>query len=178
MTRKRILFALVTVVLLVGMVESILWVAGSTTLLDDRDPFSGFSESVRVFELDEGRGVYFTPRRALRHSMEQMRKIPSSEREFVLVELVALAVKFQELGGSATNKAVAQLLLLSGGVLRDMTAAKRLFENQGVRLDEAAKFLSRKVPKRPAPKTRPSDKGSLLSLRAGRNSADDEETKK
>jgi hypothetical protein len=68
MTRKRILFALVTVVLLVGMVEGILWVAGLPTLLDDRDPFRGFSESVRVFELDEERGVYFTPRRALRHS--------------------------------------------------------------------------------------------------------------
>ena len=68
MTRKRILFALVTVVLIVGVAEGILWVAGVSTLLDDRDPFRGFSESVRVFELDEQRGVYFTPRRALRHS--------------------------------------------------------------------------------------------------------------
>jgi len=116
-------------------------------------------------------------RRAFRHAMEQMRKVPASEREFVLAELVALAMKFQQLGGAATNKAVAQLLLLGGSVLHDMTAAKRLFESQGVQLDEAAKFLGREVPKRPTPRGRPTDKGSLLSLRAGRNNPDDEETK-
>ena len=117
-------------------------------------------------------------RRTFRYAMEQMRKLPASEREFVLAELVALAVKFQELGGAATNKAVAQLLLLGGGVLHDMSAAKRLFESQGVQLDDAARFLARNVPKRPAPRTQPTDRGSLLSLRAGRsNNPDDEETK-
>lgn len=115
-------------------------------------------------------------RRAFRHAMAEMRGLPASEREFVLAELVALAVKFQELGGAATHKAVAQLLLLGGGVLHDMSAARRLFESQGVHLDDAAKFLARDVPKRPAPRGRATGKNSLLALRAGRNAPDEEET--
>lgn len=42
--------------------------AGVQPLLAERDPFRGFSDAVRVFELDAERNVFRTPRRAIAHS--------------------------------------------------------------------------------------------------------------
>ncbi len=41
---------------------------GVQPLLAERDPFRGFSDAVRVFELDAERNVFRTPRRAIAHS--------------------------------------------------------------------------------------------------------------
>ena len=65
---KRPLFGLVTVLLFFGIVEGVLWVAGVSTLLEERDPFLGFSEQVRVFQLNEERGLFSARRRAVAHS--------------------------------------------------------------------------------------------------------------
>jgi tetratricopeptide (TPR) repeat protein len=65
---KRPFFALVTVLVFFLIVEAGLWLAGVPTLMAERDPFQGFSDQVRVFELDEAVGVYRTPRRATLHS--------------------------------------------------------------------------------------------------------------
>jgi tetratricopeptide (TPR) repeat protein len=62
------LFGLVSVVLFFGALEVVLWASGVRTLLSERDPYQGFSERVRVYELDGKRGVYRTPPRAVRHS--------------------------------------------------------------------------------------------------------------
>ncbi len=65
---RQALYAAVTVVLFFAIVEAALWAGGYPTLLSERDPFSGFSGRVPVFELDRGRGVYATTKRALAHS--------------------------------------------------------------------------------------------------------------
>ncbi len=65
---KRPLFALIAVVLTFALLEGALWALGVRPLLDDRDPFQGFSSAVRVFELDAGRGVWRTTPRAVAHS--------------------------------------------------------------------------------------------------------------
>ena len=65
---KLAVFALVTVVLVFGAVEAVLWVAGVEPLAARRDPFRGFSERVPVFELDEPAGWWRTPPRATAHS--------------------------------------------------------------------------------------------------------------
>jgi len=68
MRRKSLLFSVAAVLLVFGIIELVLWAAGVTTLLSERDPFQGFSDQVRVFELDRARGVYFTSRRSVLHS--------------------------------------------------------------------------------------------------------------
>ena len=65
---RQALYATVTVVLFFAIVEAALWAGGYPTLLSERDPFLGFSERVPVFELDPGRGVFETTKRALAHS--------------------------------------------------------------------------------------------------------------
>ena len=65
---KRLLFALLSVLLFFGILEVALIVAGVQPLLTERDPFLGFSDAVRVFELDAERNVFRTPPRATAHS--------------------------------------------------------------------------------------------------------------
>lgn len=65
---KLPIFSLITVLLFFFILELILWIAGVPTLLSQRDPFQGFSEQVRVYQIDKDRGVYKTPRRAILHS--------------------------------------------------------------------------------------------------------------
>ncbi len=61
---RNAIFALAAVVLFFAIAEALLWVAGVDTLSSERDPWSGFSESVRVYEADASRRVYRTPPRA------------------------------------------------------------------------------------------------------------------
>lgn len=62
------IFSLITVLLFFFILEVILWIIGVPTLLSQRDPFQGFSEQVRVYQIDKDRGIYKTPRRAILHS--------------------------------------------------------------------------------------------------------------
>ncbi|GAG07775.1 unnamed protein product, partial [marine sediment metagenome] len=64
----RVLFALLVTLAFFFVVEVVLWIVGVPTLLTERDPFAGFSEHMRVYELDAERGVFRTPRRAVMHS--------------------------------------------------------------------------------------------------------------
>jgi len=70
------------------LVEAVLWAAGVSPLLSERDPFAGFSREIRAFELDRSRGVYRTARRAIRHSFNDQqfaaRKPPGGFRIFTL----------------------------------------------------------------------------------------------
>ena len=85
---KRPLLALITVLLFFGIVEAVLWIAGSRTLLAERDPFQGFSGEVRVYELDEARGLWRTRRSATLHSFNHQEfaaeKPPNGFRFFTL----------------------------------------------------------------------------------------------
>jgi Flp pilus assembly protein TadD len=65
---KRPLFALVALLLFFGSLELLLLLAGVETLWSERDPFQGFSERVRVYELDPQQRKYHTSRRAVLHS--------------------------------------------------------------------------------------------------------------
>jgi tetratricopeptide (TPR) repeat protein len=65
---KKLLFGVVTIAVLGGAVEGVLWAAGVRTLLSERDPFLGFSRKMPVFELDGEERVYRTLERATRHS--------------------------------------------------------------------------------------------------------------
>ncbi len=88
MSWKRPIFALVTVLSFFALLEGALWLSGVETLLAERDPFAGFSKQVRLFELDEKRGIYRTPPRATRHSFNYSEfpadKPPETYRLFVL----------------------------------------------------------------------------------------------
>lgn len=66
--RKRLLFASIAVLLFFGGLELGLALFGVEPLISGIDPFQGFSDRVRVYELDAERGVYFSPRRAVAHS--------------------------------------------------------------------------------------------------------------
>lgn len=68
MRLKQALFAVVAVALFFALIELALWFAGVETLLQERDPFAGFSESIRVFEADPASGEHRTPPRAVAHS--------------------------------------------------------------------------------------------------------------
>lgn len=85
---KKPIFALVAGALFFGTVEILLWAAGVQTLSSERDPWSGFSESVRVYEVDEAAGVYRTPPRATTHSFNYQEfsrvKAPDGLRVFVI----------------------------------------------------------------------------------------------
>jgi len=85
---KRPLFAVATLALFLALVELLLAARGVRPLLDERDPFAGFSERVRVFELDAASGRYRTAPRALVHSFHRQefaaRKPPGGYRIFVL----------------------------------------------------------------------------------------------
>lgn len=65
---KYAFFAFIIVLFFFGIIELILWASGVSTLLSERDPFQGFSEQVRVFQIDKGHGIYKTPHRAVLHS--------------------------------------------------------------------------------------------------------------
>lgn len=78
---KMAIFALVAVLLVLGAVELVLWIAGVPTLLDERDPFRGFSRSVRVFQGLPGGERMATPPRAVRQSFnyqEFLREKPAN----------------------------------------------------------------------------------------------------
>lgn len=65
---KKAGFALVAVLLVLGAAELVLWVAGVPTLLSERDPFRGFSRSVRVYQELPGSPRMATPPSAVQHS--------------------------------------------------------------------------------------------------------------
>jgi tetratricopeptide (TPR) repeat protein len=65
---KKAIFALVAVLLVLGAAELVLWVAGVPSLLAERDPFRGFSRSVRVYQEAPGGELMATPPRAVRQS--------------------------------------------------------------------------------------------------------------
>jgi tetratricopeptide (TPR) repeat protein len=65
---RKIFFAALAVALFFGLAECALWIAGVRPLASERDPFQGFAEGVRIYELDAGRGVYRTNPRAVQHS--------------------------------------------------------------------------------------------------------------
>ncbi len=65
---RKLAFAAIAVALFFGAAEGILWIAGVRPLAAERDPFVGFAEGVRIFELDQARGVYRTHPRAVQHS--------------------------------------------------------------------------------------------------------------
>jgi len=54
--------------LLFAGIEAVLWLAGTKTLAQERDPTLGFS-GLTLFERDRGRGVFVTSPRAMRHSV-------------------------------------------------------------------------------------------------------------
>ena len=88
MIRKRVLFALASVLLFLALVELLLAALGVAPLSRERDPLAGFSEKVRVYELDPGRGVYRTRPHAVIHSFHPQefaaRKPDNGYRLFVL----------------------------------------------------------------------------------------------
>jgi len=61
-------YAALTLLLLFAGVEGVLWLAGTKTLAQERDPTLGFS-GLTLFERDRGRGVFATSPRAMRHSV-------------------------------------------------------------------------------------------------------------
>jgi tetratricopeptide (TPR) repeat protein len=61
---RKLAFGAAVVAGVFAAAEAALWAAGVPTILAERDPFAGFSESVRVFEPVPGRGVLATPPRA------------------------------------------------------------------------------------------------------------------
>jgi len=65
---RKLVFAVVAVGLFFGAAEALLWIAGVRPLAVERDPFQGFAEGVRIYELDASRSVYRTHPRALQHS--------------------------------------------------------------------------------------------------------------
>jgi tetratricopeptide (TPR) repeat protein len=65
---RRVLLTAAVVVGFFALAEAALGLAGVRPLLDERDPFSGFSSSVRVFEKDPARGLFVTSERAAAHS--------------------------------------------------------------------------------------------------------------
>ncbi|OGQ90767.1 MAG: hypothetical protein A2289_02675 [Deltaproteobacteria bacterium RIFOXYA12_FULL_58_15] len=116
-------------------------------------------------------------REGLKTSAQQMRQIPDGDRKYVIAELVALAIKFQQLGGASTVKAIAQLFVLAGIVLRDAAMAQKLFESQGVDLDVASEFLGHKITKTPARRASMTGENSVLGVRAKLQRGDDDPTK-
>lgn len=85
---KKALFSLVTTALFFALVEGGLWAAGVRNLLSTRDPYQGFSQSVRIFEKDPDGLHYRTAARAVKHSFNLqrflVRKPANGLRVFVL----------------------------------------------------------------------------------------------
>lgn len=80
---KLPILSLITLVLFFLIVELLLWFAGVSTLMSERDPFLGFSRQVRAFQLDRERGLYLTPQRAVLHSFNyQEFKLDKPENGF------------------------------------------------------------------------------------------------
>ncbi|HET9299786.1 MAG TPA: hypothetical protein VFO11_07555, partial [Candidatus Polarisedimenticolaceae bacterium] len=65
---RLLLYSLLTIVLAFALMEAVLWLAGTRTLAEERDPSLGFA-GVRLFEGNRSRGVYATSSRAQRHSV-------------------------------------------------------------------------------------------------------------
>jgi tetratricopeptide (TPR) repeat protein len=85
---KTVVFSVVAVVLFFALVEIALWAAGVTTLLEQRDPFAGFSGMVHAFEPDPASGRIATSPRAVAHSFNpqsfRLHKPENGLRIFVL----------------------------------------------------------------------------------------------
>lgn len=62
-------------------------------------------------------GMPQLPKHQLKFWGNYLKTIPFENHKIVIAELVAMAVKFQELGGESTAKAIAQLFVLAGVVL-------------------------------------------------------------
>ena len=67
-TLRLVAYGALTIVVLFAAVEAGLWLAGTKTLAQERDPSLGFA-GMKLFERNRGRGVYVTASRAMRHSV-------------------------------------------------------------------------------------------------------------
>lgn len=103
----------------------------------------------------------------LHTSWNELRTVPLEQRFETVSELVALAIKFQRLGGAAATQAVAQLYVLAGELLGDVARAASLFESQGVDLSGAAKLIGVDTTKRPVGTSKLSEGGNLFALLKG-----------
>lgn len=101
----------------------------------------------------------------LQASFAQVCQVKQDERPDAVVEMVALAVKFQRLAGEAGAVAIAQLLSLSAGLLEDMQKAEAMFKASGVDLQQSARFLGQEASKLPVTGGKATDRNSLFSLR-------------
>lgn len=68
---RSLLLGFVSAAVFFAFAELALWLAGVRPLLDERDPFEGFSSAVRVFAMDPARGVYETTPRAVARSFNR-----------------------------------------------------------------------------------------------------------
>lgn len=88
---KTLAFSLLTVVVCFALLEASLWLTGTPTLAEERDPTFGFS-GLHLFERDPGRGVCATAKHAVRHSVNY--------QEFAL-DKPAGGLRLFTLGGSS-----------------------------------------------------------------------------
>ena len=85
---KKALFALITLLLIFGALELVLWGVGVRPLASERDAYAGFEGRAPLFELDAAQEYWQTPPRAVRHSFNYQRflaeKPANGFRVFVL----------------------------------------------------------------------------------------------
>ena len=85
---RKLAFAVVTVILVFGAAEAVLWLVGVQPAAVELDPFMGFAEGARIFDPDPARGVFRTSPRAMQHSfnLQEFRatKPPDGYRVFVI----------------------------------------------------------------------------------------------
>lgn len=105
----------------------------------------------------------------LKTSWSELCQLPPEARSTTVVELVALAMKFQRLAGSAGGVAIAQLFTLSAHMLEDLQQVTVMFQSAGVDLENSARFIGQEASKLPVAGGRATDKNSLFSLRLGLN---------
>lgn len=97
-------------------------------------------------------------------SRDLLSAVARERRSSVASELVALAIKFQRMAGEAAAPAVAQLCVLTGGLLDDTTEAARLFEREGVDLRGAAKRIGMDTKARPVASGKLTEGKNLFAL--------------
>jgi len=117
---------------------------------------------IRRLQYNDGEPAW--PVDALKRSAEELMDVAPEERQAVLADLIALALRLQRESRGTADVAVAQLLALAGVLMLGDAAAQQAFRDAGVEVDQALKFMDRTRSIRPVERVSTADPGSVFGL--------------
>lgn len=119
------------------------------------------------FSLENGRMML--PRDAFFRWKEEIVQVHEAHKKTLVLELIALGIRFQRLAPEGSQKAIEQILELASILHGNAKEATNMFEKSGVRLQRAKTLTGVREDLIPSSEPPPSNSSSLFSLMVNRD---------